>query len=348
MAGRLAALGLTLALALTARATAADTTVEQDVARARQLAGTQFASSMFLCDNNMRIVQAALEGWNQWLPPTRAFDNLYYVGNGFVGVWVLKTSAGLILFDSLQSEAEVREHLEPGLRAIGLDPADIKYTIITHGHWDHYGGAKYLQERYGVRIGLSAADWDMLDHLPPGVPERAPMFGADRADRVPPKRDLVISDGQQMTLGDTTVTLYVTPGHSLGTLSALIPAREGGRTHILSLLGGTAFPPTREPSATMGGMDAFKASVGRLAALSREAKSEGLLNTHIFADGSDLRLAAAAARKPGEANPFLLGGAAVQRYYGMFQACLDAAMKRPPMTPEERQRAMGALAVPSH
>ena len=81
----------------------------------------------------------------------------------------------------------MREHLEPGLRSLGMDPADIKYALITHGHWDHYGGARYLQERYGTRIGLSAADWDLLDRAPVGGPERAPLFGTDRADRPPRK-----------------------------------------------------------------------------------------------------------------------------------------------------------------
>jgi metallo-beta-lactamase class B len=341
MAGKIASLALAAGLIVTTGAgAAAPTTEAQDIARARQLAGTQFAGSMFLCENNLPIVKVALEGSKQWLPPTRAFDNLYYIGNAFVGVWVLKTSAGLILLDSLQSEAEVREQLEPGLRTLGFDPADIKYALITHGHWDHYGGAKYLQERYGTRIGLSAADWDMLGRLPPGGPERAPMFGPDRADRVPPKRDFVITDGQRLTLGDTTVALYVTPGHTPGTLSALIPAREGGRTHMLSLLGGTAFPPTRQPSATMAGIDAFKASVHRLAALSAQAHADSLINTHIFVDGSDKRLAAAALRKPGDPNPFVLGEAAVQRYYGMFEACLDAAAKRPPKSQAEQLKAL--------
>jgi metallo-beta-lactamase class B len=344
MAGKIAALCLAAGLTLASGAGAAVATTEaQDIARARRLAGAEFADSMFLCVDNMRIVRAMREGSGRWLPPTRAFDNLFYVGNGFVGAWVLETSAGLILFDANQSEAEVREHLEPGLRALGLAPDDIRYVIVTHGHWDHYGGAKYLQERYGARIGLSAADWDLLARVPVGGPERAPLFGADTADRPPPRRDLVVADGQRLTLGDTTVTLYVTPGHTPGTLSALVPARERGRTHMLSLLGGTAFPPTREPTATMAGLDAFKRSVVRLAALSRRAHADGLLNTHVFVDGSDRRLALAARRRPGAANPFVLGEAAVQRYYAMFEACLDAAAKRPPRSQADQLKALREL-----
>jgi hypothetical protein len=92
----------------------------------------------------------------------------------------------------------------------------------------------------------------------------------------------------------------------------------------------------------MAGLDAFKVSVHRLAALSRAAHAEGLLNTHIFVDGSDKRLALAEQRAADAPNPFLLGEAAVQRYYGMFEACLDAAAKRPPKSQAESLKALQA------
>ena len=55
-----------------------------------------------------------------------------------------------------------------------------------------------------------------------------------------------------------------------------------------------------------------------------------MLNTHIFVDGSDVRLSKARQRKPGEPNPFVLGVDKVERYYGMFLSCLRAAKLRPP------------------
>lgn len=219
---------IALLAAASLTAAAPKPTIESEVAKARELAGGDFAGSLFLCQAaNPKIAQMALNP--AWLPPTRAFDNLWYIGNAFVGAWVLKTSEGLIIFDANQSEQEVRDHLEPELKTLGFDAADIRYAIITHGHWDHYGGAKYLQERYGTRVGLSAEDWALMERSKPGDIIRAPFFGPDQADRPPPKRDMVIADGQKLTLGDTTVTLFVTPGHSPGTLSALIPVREGGR-----------------------------------------------------------------------------------------------------------------------
>jgi len=302
------------------------------VDKARAMAGSEFAHSLFLCDpqGTLAIASVALKGSDQWLPPTWAFDDLGYVGNQFVGVWVLRTSAGLILFDSGESTAEVQAHILPGLRESGLDPAAIRFVVVTHGHWDHYGGAKYLQETYGSRIAMSAQDWDLIERLPPGSIERAPMFGADRTDRPPPRRDMVIHDGDTLTLGGKTVVLYVTPGHTPGTLSALIPVTAGGKPHLLSLLGGTAFPRTLEPTSTMGGLRAFSASVERLSKLSQEAGADGVINTHIFVDGSTQRLAAAHARRAGEAaTPFILGKQAVIRYYAMFDECLKAAAERP-------------------
>ena len=321
-------IGAAAAIMLTA-ADAPDS-VESEVANARRLAGTDFAGSLFICDPGSTRIADMLANGPAWLPPTQAFDNLWYVGNAFVGVWVLRTSDGLILFDAGQSESEVRDYLEPGLRSVGLDPRDIRYAIITHGHWDHYGGAKYLQERYGTRIGLSAEDWDMLARQPPGSLARAPYFGEDQADRPPPKRDLVVADGQKLALGDTEVTLFVTPGHSPGTVSALIPVREGDDTHVLSLLGGTAFPRTLQSDGMMGGLLEFEKSVERLRELSKQAGAAGLLNTHIFVDGSDVRLSKARQRKPGEPNPFVLGVDKVERYYRMFLSCLRAAKLRPP------------------
>ena len=55
------------------------------------------------------------------------------------------------------------------MRKLGLDPADIEYVLVSHGHLDHVGGAKLLQERFGARVLLTAADWDMLERdNPPG------------------------------------------------------------------------------------------------------------------------------------------------------------------------------------
>ena len=113
------------------------------------------------------------------------------------------------------------------MKKLGLDPAKIKFAIVSHGHNNHSGGAKYLQDHFGTQVILSAADWEWLDRNNPADPK--------------PKRDIVATDGQKLTLGDTTLTLHLTPGHTLGTISTLIPVKDGGRSHLAAQFGGMGF-----------------------------------------------------------------------------------------------------------
>ena len=75
----------------------------------------------------------------QKIEPFKVFDNLYYVGPGYVSVWLLTTPEGHILFDSAQ-EPYV-DHVILSIRKVGVDPRSIKYIILSHGHLDHFGGA---------------------------------------------------------------------------------------------------------------------------------------------------------------------------------------------------------------
>jgi metallo-beta-lactamase class B len=85
-------------------------------------------------------------------PPGKAFDNLYFVGADWVSAWAIKTSDGIILIDALNNEMEAAALIEGGMRRLGLDPAQIKYVVVTHGHGDHYGGAPYLAQKYRARV----------------------------------------------------------------------------------------------------------------------------------------------------------------------------------------------------
>src|SRR5215470_12424641 len=170
---------------------------------------------------------------SQWhVEPAKVFDNLYFVGQKDVSSWAVTTSAGIIIIDSIW-EYSVEDEIVGGLKKLGLNPADIKYVIVSHGHGDHVGGAKYLQDHFGAKVILSAADWDLVYK--------------DIRPEIRPKRDIVASDGQKITLGDETITVYVTPGHTPGALSMLIPVKDHGESHLAAQWGGTAFnfAPTR-------------------------------------------------------------------------------------------------------
>jgi len=137
---------------------------------------------------------------NWYAPPFKVFDNFYWLGTRQHSSWALQTSGGIVIIDTNFAWATEPEIIE-GLTKLGLNPRDIKYVVISHAHGDHVGGAGFLQKR-GARIVMSAADWDLMD--------------ATKASYLKPTRDVVATDGQKLTLGDTTVTLHVTPGHTLG------------------------------------------------------------------------------------------------------------------------------------
>ncbi len=172
------------------------------------------------------------------------------------------------------------------------------------------GGAKYLQDHFGTRIILSAADWDLV--------EQSPRIAAK------PKRDLVATDGEKLTLGDTTLTLYLTPGHTLGTLSVLVPVTNNGKPHLVAEWGGTGFnfAHSRERFVT------YAASAARFGDIVAAAGADVLIANHTNFDGSKTKLPAMATRKPGEENPWVIGNAAVRGYVKVAEECARAALAR--------------------
>jgi metallo-beta-lactamase class B len=157
----------------------------------------------------------------QRMVPARVFDNLYVVGIKTVTAWAVTTSEGIILFDAMFHH-NVEETVVESLEQLGLDPADIRYVIITHAHNDHFGGARYLQDAYGARIVMSVEDWEHMRSWPQ-LGSLAPF----------PRDDIAVRDGYTITLGDTTVNIVATPGHTPGTLSFIFPVRDGNDVHYV-------------------------------------------------------------------------------------------------------------------
>ena len=258
----------------------------------------------------------ARETWHA--EPVKVFDNLYFLGQTEYSAWAVATSAGIIIIDSI-FDYSVDDEVVGGLKAMGLDPAAIKYVVVSHGHSDHSGGAKYLQDRFNARVILTAADWDLLD----------------RSNGTKPKRDMVATDGQTLTLGDTTLTLYNTAGHTLGTLSTVIPVKDHGAPHVAAYWGGTAFNWTANRNAyiTADRPDAFwfktySDSARRFKEIAKRAGADVILSNHTIFDGSKTKIPALAERKPGDPNPYVIGVDGVQRYLTTVDECAQAGLAR--------------------
>jgi metallo-beta-lactamase class B len=228
------------------------------------------------------------------------------------------TSAGIILIDS-GYDYSAKELITDGLKKLGADPTQIKYVILSHVHGDRYFGAKYLQETYHPRIIMSEADWEVMPK-------------SNEPTELKPTKDMVATDGMKLTLGDMTLTLYITPGHTPGTISTVIPGlRDGNQRHVGVVWGGMA------PSFTRYGVQYFptvedtlktwSASIVRFQTLANKAGADVYLNIHPHYDKALDKMHALNFRQPGGPHPFVSKDN-VNRFLTVMKECIDAQLAR--------------------
>src|SRR6266850_1527330 len=153
-------------------------TVDGHLTAARIAAGFDFAGTLArLCitpptvtaiRDNAPGPASPRESW--FIEPARVFDNLYFVGSKIHSAWALTTGEGIILIDTLFTYNS-EEEIIGGLKKLGLDPATVKYVIISHAHSDHVGGAKMMQDRFGSHIVMGGPDWDSIEKSVNGYPQ---------------------------------------------------------------------------------------------------------------------------------------------------------------------------------
>src|SRR5262249_47532095 len=160
----------------------------------------------------------------------------------------------------------VQDQIVAGLKKLGLDPADIKYIIVSHGHTDHYLGARYLQDTYKAHVLASKADWDYMEK------DNTP---ADKK----PKRDMVVEDGSKLTLRDTHLTLHVTRAPTPETISILIPVKDANQKHLASLWGGSGLS-ARGFSSLEEAERLYSASAKRFRDIAQKAGADVYLSSH--------------------------------------------------------------------
>ena len=239
------------------------------------------------------------------MEPMQAFDDLYWMGNPSTSSWLLTSDDGYILYDT-QRVHDAEDVLVDGMKKLGFDPAKVKYVIVSHGHAGEVGGAYLFQSRYGSRIVMN--DWDMVEASVNGYPTGKP------------KRDIVPTDGMKITVGDRTVTIYLTPGHTPGTISSIFQVHDHGKPLTVVYSGGTEFNfPNDVPH-----FDQYLASERRLASLAAAAGATIVLNNQSQFNGAATKLRMLKDRHPGEAHPLDVGTNAVARYFKIEDECAQA------------------------
>ena len=288
--------------------------VVQRIATLKNDAGSQWAATVhFWCE-----APRANRADDPLIEPTRVFDNFYAIGSIGTVAYVIQTSAGLMMIDALSAN-EVESKLLPGFARLGLDPAQVKIILVAHGHADHFGGAAYFQQRFGSRVYVSAADWDLMEAPARGRgPGPAPAAAA-------PKRDAVLEEGRPITLGDVTVRAVAVPGHTPGSMGFIFPVVDRGQKHVAALFGGSWLTPGLLSDEAM---NTFIDSVSRFKEATRSAGVDVWLQNHPLMVPFGEWITRLGARGRTDPNPFVVGATSYQGFLNVLDGCSRVALER--------------------
>jgi metallo-beta-lactamase class B len=148
-------------------------------------------------------------------PPHKMIGNIYYVGTKTLASYLIVTPAGDILMDTTY-EKNVPT-IAKSVAQLGFKFSDIKIILGNHAHGDHMEGDALAKQMTGAQVVAMAEDVPALAHIRPG-------------GKVHPI-DRVIIDGDTVSLGGTTLTAHLTPGHTRGCTTWTMPVTENGQAH---------------------------------------------------------------------------------------------------------------------
>jgi metallo-beta-lactamase class B len=167
------------------------------------------------------------EQQDRQFPPHRVIGNIYYVGTEKLASFLIATPQGLILINSdyERNLPVIRDSVEK----LGFRFADIKILLGSHAHGDHMEGDAQIKELTGAQVMAMEQDVPALQAMRPG----------GKAHPI----DRILKDGDQVTLGGTTLVAHLTPGHTKGCTTWTMKAQEGGRSYDVVIIGSMGVNP---------------------------------------------------------------------------------------------------------
>jgi metallo-beta-lactamase class B len=178
------------------------------------------------------IASAQSPDWTEPFPPHKIADNLYYVGSKGLASYLITTPQGNILINSSLEESVPL--IRASIEKLGFKFTDTKILLISHAHQDHDGGSAAIRKLTGAKYMVMDADVPVVESG--GTTDF--QYGKKPGNQYPPaKVDRILHDGDQVTLGNATLTAHKTPGHTKGCTTWTMKVTDAGKTLDVVIVG---------------------------------------------------------------------------------------------------------------
>jgi metallo-beta-lactamase class B len=160
-------------------------------------------------------------------PPHKIVGNLYYVGSRSLASFLIATPDGHILINTNWEDGV--PNLRKSVEDLGFDFEDIEIILGSHAHADHMQGDALVKELTGASVMAMSEDVPLLRNMRPGGKEH-PI-------------DEILQDGDEVSLGGSTLVARRTPGHSPGCTTWTMTIAEGDQRYEVVIIGSMGSNP---------------------------------------------------------------------------------------------------------
>ena len=191
------------------------------------------------------------------MEPFKIIGNVYFVGNYLASSHLIDTKDGLILIDTGYEDTLFL--LINSIYQLGFSPYDIKLIIHTHWHGDHTGATLGLASLTGAKTYIGKKDEkNVKRYFEP---------------------DYLLEDKDKISLGNTTIDIIETPGHTKGTISLFFKTKESNIEYKVGMFGGAgANTLTKERAEYENCRQDYKNSLDIL----REKEVDVFIGNHVW------------------------------------------------------------------
>ena len=211
-----------------------------------------------------------------YVHPFRIYGPVWYVGDDWVCVHLIDTGDGLLLLDA--GNCGTTGMLVNAISEAGFKPADVKWIILSHGHYDHFGSANFFRRMFGTKIYLGAPDAKMFREKPWFSHVQKAYSVADELF----EPDVEIRDGDVLTFGNIRFKCVLCPGHTEGVVSLFFEADGDEGVKRFGFYGGFGFNTLQKNFLLEFGDPEFKMRQVYLDSLAkvRDQKVDVMLGNH--------------------------------------------------------------------